>query len=395
MQNPLWEPPVKPQRKPQPEGQQGQQRQRRRDRQQQERPPFNAALAFPEVNNVKEDFKPSEINQPGREYPQVNSQGVVRFRFEAPEAKSVVVSLGLGGRGGTQLHQTYDGSWVGQTEGPMDEGFHYYHLTVDGGVVNDPGAQNYFGSTRWESGIEIPAHDRDFYALKNVPHGNVQQVLFWSESTQQVRRAFVYTPPTYNKDKKKYPVLYLQHGWGEDETAWSRQGHANLIMDNLIAEGKCEPFIIVMTYGMTNEIRFGHLNEFTAKEFETVLVDELIPFIDNHFRTKSDKAHRAMAGLSMGGFETKKITLRRPEVFSFYGLLSGGTYAPEDIKATNQVRLIFQSCGSKENPDGIRQTTAALQAAGINAVGYVSEGTAHEFLTWRRSLYQLAQLLFK
>ncbi len=394
MRNPEWQLPQRPPRRPRPEGQQGQRRRGQRG-QQQQRPPFNAALAFPENPNVKEDFKPSVMNQPGRDYPQVNSQGIVRFRVEMPEAKSVVVSLGLGGQGGTQLHQCYDESWVGQTAGPMDEGFHYYHLTVDGGVVNDPGAQNYYGSTRWESGIEIPAHDSDFYAMKNVPHGNVQQVLFWSESTQQVRRAFVYTPPTYDKDKKKYPVLYLQHGWGEDETAWSRQGHANLIMDNLIAEGKCLPFIIVMTYGMTNEVRFGGLGEFTAKDFETVLVDELVPYIDSHFRTVAKKDSRAMAGLSMGGFETKLITLRRPEVFGYYGLLSGGTYAPEDIKNKNQVKLIFTSCGSKENPDGIRTSTEALKAAGYNAVGYVSEGTAHEFLTWRRSLYQMAPLLFK
>jgi len=396
MSDPLWAPPVKPAPRPRPQGDQGQQGQRRRrGPQQQQRPPFNAALAFPENPDVKEDFKPSEMNQPGRDYPQVNSQGIVRFRVEAPDAQSVVVSLGLGGSGGTQLHQTYDNSWVGQTAGPMDEGFHYYHLTIDGGVVNDPGANNYYGSTRWESGIEIPAHDRDFYATKNVPHGNVQQVLFWSQSTQQVRRAFVYTPPTYGNDKKKYPVLYLQHGWGEDETAWSNQGHANLIMDNLIAEGKCQPFIIVMTYGMTNEIRFGGLGEFTAQDFETVLVDELVPYIDSHFRTVAKRDSRAMAGLSMGGFETKLITTRRPETFGYYGLLSGGTYAPDDLKDKPQPRLIFQSCGSKENPDGIRETTAALQNAGYNAVGYVSQGTAHEFLTWRRSLYQMAQLLFK
>jgi enterochelin esterase-like enzyme len=264
------------------------------------------------------------------------------------------------------------------------------------GVVNDPGAMNYFGSTRWESGIEIPAHDQDFYAMKNVPHGNVQQVLFWSESTKTTRRAFVYTPPQYGKNKKqKYPVLYLQHGWGEDETAWSNQGHANLIMDNLIAEGKAEPFIIVMTYGMTNEVRFGGLREFTAEAFEKVLVDELVPYIDANFQTRADKAHRAMAGLSMGAFETKLITLRRPEMFNYYGLMSGGQYAPTDIKDAKQVKLIFQSCGSKENPDAIKKSTEALKAAGHNAVGYVSEGTAHEFQTWRRSFKELAQLLFK
>ena len=384
MKAPKWDMPKKPARKPRAN----------RGNAQAQRPPFNPDLAFPENPNIKEDFKPSVKNQPGQQYPQVNSQGYVRFRVELPEAKSVVATLG--GRGGTPLHKTYDGSWVGTTKGPEDEGFHYYHLNVDGGVVNDPGAMNYFGSTRWESGIEIPAHDQDFYAMKNVPHGNVQQVLFWSESTKTTRRAFVYTPPQYGKNKKqKYPVLYLQHGWGEDETAWSNQGHANLIMDNLIAEGKAEPFIIVMTYGMTNEVRFGGLREFTAEAFEKVLVDELVPYIDANFQTRADKVHRAMAGLSMGAFETKLITLRRPEMFNYCGLMSGGQYAPTDIKDAKQVKLIFQSCGSKENPDAIKKSTEALKAAGHNAVGYVSEGTAHEFQTWRRSFKELAQLLFK
>ena len=344
---------------------------------------------------VKEDFRPSVLNQPGQQYPMVNSQGYARFRVVAPDAKSVIVSLGLGGRGGTVLRKDKEGVWVGTTDGPMDEGFHYYHLTIDGGVFNDPGAKNYYGSCRWESGIEIPAHDADFYAMKEVPHGNVQQVYFYSKSTNTHRRAFVYTPPTYGKDKKKYPVLYLQHGWGEDETAWSNQGHANLIMDNLIAEGKIEPFIIVMTYGMTNDVRFGHINQFTAKEFETVLVDELIPYIDSNFRTLADKKHRAMAGLSMGGFETRLITLRRPEVFNYYGLLSGGVYAPGDIKDKNQVASIFISCGSKENPAGVTKAVEDLKAAGFNATSFVSPDTAHEFLTWRRSLYHMAQLLFK
>ncbi|MCR4854241.1 MAG: endo-1,4-beta-xylanase [Prevotella sp.] len=365
--------------------------------QRQQRPPFNAAFAFPKVDGVNDDFKPSSKNQPGQEYPQVNSQGYVRFRVNVPDAKDVTVSLGLGGRGGTKLHKFFDGSWIGQTEGPLDEGFHYYHLTVDGGTLNDPGALNYYGSCRWESGIEIPAHDSDFYAERlDIPHGNVQQVLFPSASTGKVRRAFVYTPPTYGKNKKeRFPVLYLQHGWGEDETAWSNQGHANLIMDNLIADGKIKPFIIVMTYGMTNDIKFGGLNEFTAEDFEKVLVDELVPYIDANFLTKADKKNRAMAGLSMGGFETKLITLRRPEVFGAYGLLSGGQYEPSDIKDKKQVDVIFQSCGSKERPDAIRESTQRLQEAGFNAQGFVSEGTAHEFLTWRRSLYHMAQLLFK
>ena len=166
-------------------------------------------------------------------------------------------------------------------------------------------------------------------------------------------------------------------------------------MDNLIAEGKIKPFIIVMTYGMTNEIKFGGLRDFKVDAFQTVLVDELIPYIDANFRTISDQPHRAMAGLSMGGMETKMITLNKPEVFSHYGLLSGGTYKPEDIKDKSKVKLIFLSCGSKERPDGVKSATEELKAAGFNAVSYISEGTAHEFQTWRRSLYQLAPLLFK
>lgn len=359
----------------------------------------------PALDNAtpKEDFRPNELNQQGQEYPQVNSEGYARFRIDAPDAKSVIVSLGLGGRGGTVLHKDKDGVWTGTTEGPMDEGFHYYHLTIDGATVNDPGTNNYFGSTRWESGIEIPAHDQAFYALRSdIPHGNLQQVLFPTNVKSDrgesgMRRAFVYTPPTYGKNKKeRFPVLYLQHGWGEDDTTWGMQGRANIIMDNLIADGKIRPFIVVMTYGLTNGIRFGGLREFTAKEFETVLVDELIPYIDSHFLTIANRENRAMAGLSMGGMETKLITLRRPEVFSAYGLLSGGQYEPTDFpEGMPRPNVIFQSCGSKENPDGIRQSTDRLKQAGFNAHGYVSEGTAHEFLTWRRSLYEMAPLLFR
>ena len=345
---------------------------------------------------VKEDFKPSTLNQPGQDYPQINSQGYARFRIMAPAADSVRVSLGLGGKGGTRLTKTEDGYWIGTTAGPMDEGFHYYNVNIDGGKFNDPGTLNFYGSVRWESGIEIPAHDQDFYALKNVPHGNVHQVLFPSKSTGTSRRAFVYTPPGYDKSQStRYPVLYLQHGWGEDETAWTNQGHANLIMDNLIAEGKIKHFIIVMTYGMTNEVKFGHIREFDVKYFQAVLVDELIPYIDNNFRTVADQQHRAMGGLSMGGMETRMITMNRPDVFSHYALLSGGTYKPEDISDKSNVKLIFLSCGSKERPDGVKTAAAALKGAGLNVVSYISEGTAHEFQTWRRSLHELAPLLFR
>ena len=357
---------------------------------------------------VLEDFHPSSLNQPGRDYPQVNSQGYVRFRIEAPEARSVNVSLGLGGGVGTDLAKGEDGAWTGTTAGPMDEGFHYYHLKVDGGLFDDPGTQNYYGSVRWESGIEIPAHDQDLYALKDVPHGQVHEVLFHSRTTATTHRAFVYTPPGYEKDaRKRYPVLYLQHGWGENEYAWMNQGRANLIMDNLIAEGKARPFIIVTTYGMTNEVKLGSLPSFDVRPFKAVLVDELVPFVDANFRTLPDRRHRAMAGLSMGGMETKAITLARLDRFAYIGLFSGGSLKVEDIEHTpgfkEMVKIAFVSFGSREMMDermrgflgDPKANAEALKAIGVNSVLYVSPGTAHEFLTWRRSLREFAPLLFR
>lgn len=364
---------------------------------------------------IVEDFKPSSLNQPGQSFPQVNSQGYARFRVLAPDARNVKVSLGLGGRGGTVLTRGDDGAWTGTSEGPLDEGFHYYHLTVDGGTFNDPGTLNFYGSTRWESGIEIPARDADFYAAKDVPHGRVEQILFASPSTRSQRRAFVYTPPGYDgAARTRYPVLYLQHGWGEDETAWSNQGHANLIMDNLIAAGRARPFIIVMTYGMTNDVRPGSpggLASFDITPFRTVLIDELIPYVDRHFRTIADQRHRGMAGLSMGGFETKLIAPRNLDTFGYIGLLSGGTISPEDVAAApgykDKVRLTFVSYGGRELENGktrgspARPATdpaanaAALKRAGLNSVFYVSPNTGHEFQSWRRSLREMAPLLFR
>lgn len=359
---------------------------------------FASPLLAEDAALIAEDFRPSSLNQPGREYPQVNSQGYARFRIEAPEAQSVRVTLG--GRDGTVLEKGDDGAWVGTTAGPVDEGFHYYHAIVDGGTFNDPGALNFYGSVRWESGIEIPAHDQDFYALKQTPHGRVQQVLFPSPSTDSVRRAFVYTPPGYDADsEERYPVLYLQHGWGEDETAWTNQGRAHLILDNLIAAEKARPFLVVMTYGMTNEVRWGQLREFKIDAFEKVLVDELVPYIDEHFRTLADQPHRAMAGLSMGGMETRLVTLRNLDRFSHIALFSGGVITPEDVEKTegfrDRVKLVFSSCGGREYPDRINANHEALVAAGVPSSAYISPDTGHEFQSWRRSLYELAPLLFR
>ncbi|MFN7876331.1 MAG: alpha/beta hydrolase, partial [Pirellula sp.] len=278
---------------------------------------------------------------------------------------------------------------------------------IDGAEVPDPNSKYYFGAMRWGSGVEIPAKDQDFYALKNVPHGQLREVLFFSPSTDTTRRAFVYTPPGYDASQEiRYPVLYLQHGWGENEYGWGAQGHAGLIMDNLIAEGKIKPFIIAMTYGMTNEVRMGGIANFDIKHFEKVLVDELIPYVDSNFRTLTDQPNRAMAGLSMGSMETKAITLKHLDKFSHIGLFSGATITLDDVEKTpgfkEKVKLVFVSYGSKEvGGDRPRRggdpeaATKAIKEAGINSHYYLSPETAHEWQTWRRSLREFAPLLFQ
>ncbi|TWT66227.1 Endo-1,4-beta-xylanase/feruloyl esterase precursor [Posidoniimonas polymericola] len=348
-----------------------------------------------------DDWEPASTNQPGKEFPKVNSEGRVMFRIRAPQAQSVTCSF----RDSEEFKQDEEGFWTGYTR-PLDEGFHYYTINIDGAEVPDPGSKYFFGAMRWGSGVEVPAHDRDFYAVKQTPHGQLREVLFYSESTETTRRAFVYTPPGYEQDTdKRYPVLYLQHGWGENEYGWGEQGHANLIMDNLIAEGEARPFIIVMTYGMTNEVRFGGLRSFSIEPFETVLVGELVPFIDANFRTLADQPNRAMAGLSMGGMETRLITLRNLDTFSHIGLFSGGSISMDDVENTEgfkeKVRLVFVSYGSREIDGGRtrrggdpRADSEALEQAGLNSVFCVSPDTAHEWQSWRRSLRELAPLLF-
>jgi enterochelin esterase-like enzyme len=364
-------------------------------------------LGLAQENPPADDWKAASSNQPGKEYPQVNSERRVRFRIVAPQAQSVTVSF----RDSSTFTKGEDGAWVGYTR-PLDEGFHYYTINIDGAEVPDPGSMFYFGANRWGSGVEIPAADQDFYAVKNVPHGQLREILFYSKSTDATRRAFVYSPPGYDEDlDRRYPVLDLQHGWGENEYGWGVQGRANLIMDNQIAEGKIKPFIIVMTYGMTNEIRFGGLRNFDIGPFQTVLVDELIPYIDTNFRTLSDQPNRAMAGLSMGGMETKLITLKNLDKFSHIGLFSGGSIGLDDISDMaafkEKVKLVFVSYGSREVDGRNRRgggrggfggdpqaNVEALQEAGVNSRYYVSPETAHEWQSWRRSLREFAPLLF-
>jgi enterochelin esterase family protein len=387
---------------------------------------FTIALlaSFPALSQtnepVVEDFKPSSLNQPGKQYPQVNSERRVRARVAAPDAKSVVFDF-LGGAK-YPLAKGEDGAWVGVTR-PQDEGFHYYQLVIDGAGVPDPGSLYFYGGSRWGSGVEVPAHDADFYALKNVPHGQLRQVLFHSKKADAVLRCFVYTPPDYEKEpSRRYPVLYLQHGGGEDETGWSSQGHAGLILDNLISEGKAKPFIVVMANsyvpgaggpgrgGGTNAAPGaargpgGRMFDFSA--FTRVLIDDLIPFVDANFRTLADQPNRAMAGLSMGGMQTRAITLANHDKFSHIGVFSGGSIALTNITdlATfkERVKLVFVSYGSRELGGGRggfggdpKANTEALRAAGIPSFFYESPNTGHEWQSWRRSLYRFAPLLFQ
>ncbi|TWU58398.1 sialate O-acetylesterase [Rubripirellula reticaptiva] len=360
------------------------------------------SISLAQDTEPADDWEPAVTNQEGKEYPQVNSEGRVRFRVNAPEATSVSCSF----RDSSEFVKDNQGVWTGYTR-KLDEGFHYYTIKIDGAEVPDPNSKYFFGAMRWGSAVEVPANDRDFYAVKKVPHGQLREVLFYSESTQTDRRAFVYTPPGYDADQeKRYPVLYLQHGWGENEYGWSVQGHAGLIMDNLLAEGKAKPFIIVMTYGMTNDVRPGGIGGFDISHFETVLVKELVPYVDSNFRTLTDQPNRAMAGLSMGGMETKAITLRNLDTFSHIGLFSGGSITMDDVNNTKGFKksnkLVFVSYGSKEVGGGGRPGRGgdpeahakALKDAGINSHYYVSPDTAHEWQTWRRSLRQIAPLLF-
>jgi enterochelin esterase-like enzyme len=362
-----------------------------------------------------EDFRPSSVNQPGKQYPQVNSEGRVRAKILAPQAQKVLLDIGA-----VKYDMTKDtgGVWTGDSN-PQDEGFHYYQLWIDGAAVPDPSSLYFYGASRWGSGIEIPAKDQDFYALKNVPHGQIRELPYFSKSNNSMRRCFVYTPPEYDKDiTKRFPVLYLQHGGGEDETGWSCQGKANLIMDNLIAEGKAKSFIIVMdngTWRMPENSRPPRQGERPAgpwppagwaDSFKKTLLDDIIPMIDANYRTLADQPHRAMAGLSMGGMQTRVITLASPEKFSHVGIFSGGSISMEDIKTApgfkEKVKLVFVSYGSRELENrrsafggDPKATTDSLRVIGINTHFYISQLTAHEWQSWRRSLHEFAQLLFK
>jgi enterochelin esterase-like enzyme len=363
---------------------------------------------------IEEDFKPSSINQPGQEYPQVNSQARVRARIAAPQANKVQLDLG-----GVKYDMVKDekGVWTGVSD-PQDEGFHYYQLNIDGASVPDPGSLYFYGAGRLGSGIEIPAVDQEFYALKEVPHGLVSENIYFSKLTNSFRRCFVYTPPGYHENtKKKYPVLYLQHGSFEDETGWAVQGRANLILDNLIAAKKATPMIIVMDNGYAYKPQSKTTEDkkqFPQSVFEEVLMTEVIPMIDAKFRTIAKRENRAIAGLSMGANQTMRIMMNNLDSFSYYGGFSGTANYPSsdpldaatflegkynDGEALNKkIKLFWLGLGTKEPapfPGSIGAFRDLLDKQKIKYVWYESPQTAHEWQTWRRCLHQFAAQLFK
>ena len=387
-----------------------------------------------------DDCKPSVLNIPEAKYPCVYSDNRAMFRVVAPDAQKVTVRIGRG----FDMTKGPDGVWTVTTT-PLVVGFHYYSLQIDGATVADPSTMTYFGSGWQNSGIEIPEPaDGDYYRAKDVPHGHVGQQWYYSKITGKWRRCFVYTPPDYGTNAKaKYPVLYLLHGWGEDETGWYTQGHVDFIMDNLIAAGKAKPMIIVMDN--LNAVKPGESaalfaarglvpapgaapaggtpgaqagrgapaggrgGGFNLSAFTDMMLTDLIPATERAYRVLPGPQNRAMAGLSMGGMQTFTTALNNLDKFAYLGGFSGscggrgGTFDPktscggafaEPAAFNKKVKLLFLGIGSAEG-QGTKTFSEALTTAGIHNVYFESPGTAHEWLTWRRCLNDFAPRLFK
>ena len=378
------------------------------------------------------DCKPSSLNIPGAPYPCVFPDHRAMFRVNAADAQKVRVRVGAG----FDMTKVGDGLWYATTT-PLVEGFHYYMIGIDGSTVSDPATATFFGGGEWNSAIEIPAADADFYGHKDVPHGVVRVQWYYSTVTQQWRRAMIYTPPDYDtKVKARYPVLYLLHGWGENELGWTLQGHVDQIMDNLIAAGKAKPMIIVMDN--LNAVKPGEDGSLynapgvltqavpppppppgapparppfhLSTTFSEMMFADLIPMVEKNYRVALGRDNRAMAGLSMGGMQTFTTGLQNLDEFAYLGGFSGncGSFggAAFDAKTTcggafadatafnSKVKLLFLSTGSAEGPR-VKQFSGALTQAGIHNVYFESPGTAHEWLSWRRALYDFAPRLFR
>ena len=349
-------------------------------------------------------------NMHGCDFPRLDKENRAYFRLYSPDVKRLQVDI-CGKK--YEMNKDENGWWTVKTD-PLVVGFHYYFLLVDGFSVIDPMSCTFFGCSRMASGIEVPeGKEGDYYRVQNVPHGQVRTCTYYAESQQRFRRCVVYTPAEYEKNaKKRYPVLYLQHGMGEDETGWSTQGFMYNILDNQIAEGKCVPMIVVMESG---DIEVGFHprpgkdvdaeRNLYGSSFATLMINDLIPMIDETFRTYTDREHRAMAGLSWGGKQTFDITLTNLDKFSYIGGFSGAIFGLDVKDAFNgvfadadsfnkKVHYLFLGCGTEENM-GTKQLVESLRDMNIRVDFYESQGTAHEWLTWRRCLNEFIPHLFR
>lgn len=354
---------------------------------------------------------PAQTNVPEMKYPCVDASSRATFKLHAPQAQDVKVDI-CGQK--WQMTKNADGVWSVTTD-PLVVGFHYYFLIVDGVAVNDPASETFFGCGKMASGIEIPESPEAaaYYTYnQSVAHGQVRECHYYSSVEQKERRCFVYTPADYDTNvSQRYPVLYLQHGMGEDERGWSQQGKMANILDNQIAAGKCVPMIVVMDYGNCGYIhgtRPGESREEFGASFTPILLNDIIPYIDRTFRTLTDRDHRAMAGLSWGGHQTFQTTLANLDKFAYIGAFSGAIFLPPqadvrqvyngvfaDADAFNgKVHALFLGMGSEENM-GSKGLSEKLTAIGIRNTYYESPGTHHEWLTWRRCLNEFLPLIFK
>lgn len=374
-------------------------------------------------------FQPASTNVWGAEYPRVDQNGRVQIRIKAPDAAKVRLNFWSGPK--VDMEKQPDGFWTITTDA-LVPGLHYYTLIIAGAEVSDTNSQAFFGGGKFASAVEVPEPGSTYYLPQDVPHGQVREIWYNSKVTGTWRHALVYLPPNYDTETRmRYPVLYLQHGGGEDETGWIRQGHANFILDNLLAAKSCKPMIIVMAYGYArrageappdlNGKPFGSLEMLKAMQdmaaaFEDDLTQVLVPYIDSTFRTVADRDHRAMAGLSMGGMQTFQVTLDHLDMFSYIGGFSGaggmlvlgdrkldpktdynGVFA-DPAAFSKKVHLLWLGVGTKE-PErmraGILRLHDSLQQANIQHIFYESPGTNHEWQTWRRDLKDFAPRLFQ
>jgi enterochelin esterase-like enzyme len=348
--------------------------------------------------------QPATSNLPGAEYPRIHADLRVTFRVSAPGAQKVQVVPGGSdnglGKGPFDMTRDDKGVWSITTP-PAAPGFHYYWLQVDGFACNDPATQTYFGWNKECSGIEIPDKTLGFYDAKDLPHGDVRTHWYYSKATAMWRRALVYTPPSYDRYvEARFPVLYLQHGAGENERGWTSQGRANFILDNLIAEKKAQPMLVVMENGMVAPKAAGSPASGASgrrnEAFGELVIADLIPAIDAGYRTIPDRTHRAIAGLYMGAGQATQIGLGNLDKFAYIGAFSGGGTGKTQPSPDSGLRLFWIGAGSAE-ADRVASGKAAVEAlkqAGINAIWFEAPGAAHEWQTWRKCLYDFAPRLF-